>query len=298
MFGIYFGKYLQNKGIITPQQYKDIIEENKTARVKMGLLAVEAGLMSVEQAEEINQLQTVRDQRFGDIAIEKGYLTGAQVEELLKKQGDSYLLFVQALTERGILSLEQIQQEMNSYKKFERFTALDLDAIKSSDIDKIVPVFTKEPTLTPVVKDYIALTARNLVRFIDSHLRLGKVERVNEYVAKFIASQDLVGDYKIFTGFTGDGSGLKYIAEAYAKEEFATVDEDVLDAACEFLNCNNGLFATKLCQENVDLDMVPPVMYDKGTTVRSESNMFRVPFYVNDNPVDMIICIEAAWSID
>ena len=151
MFGIYFGKYLQNKGIITPAQYDEIILENKTARVKMGLLAIEAGLMTVDQADEVNQLQTVMDRRFGDIAVEKGYISNSQVEQLLKKQGDSYLLFVQSLTERDILSLEEIQKELNAYKKSERFTALDLDAIKSSDIDKIVPVFTKDPSLSPLV---------------------------------------------------------------------------------------------------------------------------------------------------
>ena len=63
------------------------------------------------------------------------------LRSLLKKQGDEYLLFVQALVEKGILSLEQIQKEINAYKKSGRFTALDIEAIKSGDIDKIVPVF-------------------------------------------------------------------------------------------------------------------------------------------------------------
>ncbi len=297
MFGIYFGRYLQDKGIITPAQYDEIINENKTARVKMGLLAVEAGLMSQEQAEEINQLQTVMDRRFGDIATEKGYLTNAQVEELLKKQGDAYLLFVQSLAERKILTLEEIQKELNAYKKSERFTALDLDAIKSSDIDKIVPVFTKEATLSPAVKDYIALTARNLVRFIDSDVRIERVERVNEYIGHCISSQELDGDYRLFTGFSGDGSGLKVVAEAYAGELFDKVDEDVLDASCEFLNCNNGLFATKLGQEEVELDMLPPMMYNKTTTIHSEGAMYKIPFYVGGKELDLVICVESKWLI-
>jgi hypothetical protein len=297
MFGIYFGKYLQNKGIITPAQYDEIILENKTARVKMGLLAIEAGLMTVDQADEVNQLQTVMDRRFGDIAVEKGYISNSQVEQLLKKQGDSYLLFVQSLTERDILSLEEIQKELNAYKKSERFTALDLDAIKSSDIDKIVPVFTKDPSLSPLVKDYIALTARNLVRFIDSHVRMEKVERVNEYTGHYISSQELEGEFKLFTGFSGDGTGIKMVAEAYAGELFDRIDEDVLDAACEFLNCNNGLYATKLSQEDIELDMLPPMMYDKTTTIHSEGSMFRIPFYVSGKSLDMIICVESKWMI-
>lgn len=298
MFGVYFGKYLEGKGIISNEQYNDIISDSKNAKVKMGLLAVEAGYMTEDQAEQVNNLQQMQDRRFGDIAVEKGYLTEEQVGSLLKKQGDEYLLFVQALVEKGILSLEQIQKEINAYKKSGRFTALDIEAIKSGDIDKIVPVFVKENCIPPIIKDYIALTARNMVRFIDRHFRLEKVEKLNEYTSTFVAAQELNGDHKIFSGFCGDGEGIKLIAEAYAKEEFETVDMDVLDAACEFLNCNNGLYASKLSYEDVDLDMLPPVMKDTVTTICSDGNMFRVPFYIKDKQVDLIICIESKWILD
>lgn len=298
MFGVYFGKYLENKGILTNEQYNTILSENKNKRVKMGLLAVEAGLMTTEQADEVNMTQQMQDRRFGDIAVEKGYLTEEQVNTLLKKQGDEYLLFVQALVENDILSLEQIQKEINAYKKAERFTALDIEAIKSSDIDKIVPIFTREDSILPVVKDYIALTARNFVRFIDNQFRIEKVELVNEYATPFMSAQELDGDYKIFTGFGGDGEGIKFIAEAYGKEEFEQVDLDVIDAACEFLNCNNGLYATKLSYEEVNLDMLPPILKDCATTIRSEGNMFKVPFYIQDKKVDLIICVESKWKLD
>ena len=174
MFGVYFGKYLEGKGILTPEQYDSILSDNKNNKVKMGLLAVESGYMSKAQADEVNMLQQMQDKRFGDIAVEKGYMTDAQVSELLKKQGDEYLLFVQALVEKNILSLEGIQKELNAYKKSGRFTALDIEAIKSGDIDKIAQVFLKNENIVPTVTDYIALTARNMVRFIAvsyTHLR-------------------------------------------------------------------------------------------------------------------------------
>lgn len=298
MFGVYFGKYLEDKGVLTNEQYNAIISDSKNAKVKLGLLAVESGFMTGEQADEVNMLQQMQDRRFGDIAVEKGYLTDEQVGTLLKKQGDEYLLFVQALVEKDILTLEEIQKEMNCYKKSERFTALDLEAIKSGDIDKIVPVFTKDSDVSPMVKDYIALVARNHVRFINNHFRIEKVEKLNEYTGAFVAAQELDGDYRLFTGFCGDGAGIKEIAEAFAKEEFETVDMDVLDAACEFLNCNNGLYATKLSHEDVELDMLPPVMKDSTTTIRTEGNMYRVPFYIKDKKVDLIVCIESKWSLD
>lgn len=298
MFGVYFGKYLECKGILTNEQYHEILSDTKNVKVKLGLLAVETGVMTTEQAEEVNRLQQVQDKRFGDIAVEKGYLRDEQVGELLRKQGDEYLLFVQALVDRGILTLEQIQKELNAYKKSQRFSALDIEAIKSGDIDKIVQIFTKDSFILPTVKDYIALTARNIVRFIDSHVRIENIEKLNEYTASFVASQELDGNYHVFTGFCGDGIGIKHIAEAYAKEEFDTMDMDALDSVCEFLNCNNGLYATKLSYEDVELDMLPPVMKDSVTTIHSEGNMYKVPFFIKDKQVDLIICIESKWTLD
>lgn len=297
MFGVFFGKYLEEKGILTNEQYNLILSDNKNSKVKLGLLAIESGFMTEDQAEEVNMLQQMQDRRFGDIAVEKGYLTDEQVGTLLKKQGDEYLLFVQALVENDILTLAEIQKELNSYKKAERFTAWEIEAIKSGDIDKIVPIFLRDCDVSPMVKDYIALVARNHVRFINSHFRIEKVEKLNEYSTPFMAAQELDGDYRLFTGFCGTGEGIKEIAQAFAKEEFDTVDMDVLDATCEFLNCNNGLFATKLSNEEVDLDMLPPIMKDSMTTVYTEGNMYKVPFYINDKRVDLIICIESKWCL-
>ena len=50
MFGVYFGKYLEDVGVLTHEQYMEIVEASRTARVKMGLLAVSEGLMTKEQA--------------------------------------------------------------------------------------------------------------------------------------------------------------------------------------------------------------------------------------------------------
>ncbi len=296
MFGVYFGKYLQDIGVLTGEQYSEIIEDSRTARVKMGLLAVSEGFMTQAQAEEVNQLQAMQDARFGDIAISKGYLNEDQVSALLKKQGDSYLLFVQALVERKLLSLEEIQKHLNHYKKSERFTSLDLDALKSSDIDKIIPIFVKDMSVPTVVKDYIALMSRNIIRFIDNKVRFDRIERINTYTTKYIASQCFTGDYELFIGICGNGT--KPVAEAYAKEGFDVIDEDCLDAVCEFINVNNGLFASKLSQEEVQIDMLPPNMYTDITTISSEGMMFMLPCYIRGERTDIVICMETKWNIN
>lgn len=297
MFGIYFGKYLQDKGILTEEQYQEMLQEMKSARLKLGLLAIVNGIMTEAQAEEVNQLQQVQDRRFGDIAVEKGYMTEAQVESLLKMQGNQYLLCVQALTEHGYLSLEGIQKELKAYKKDNWFSALDLDAIKSGDIDCIVPVFTKDVSIPPVMRDYIALMARNINRFIDTDIRLEKVELINNYKADFIASQELEGDFNFFVGLTGDETAVLEVASVFGREEFPEINLDSLDAVCEFLNCNNGLYASKLSEEDVELELLPPVMHTEKKKIQTEGPMYKMPIYISGKKLVLVICLEARWQI-
>lgn len=296
MFGVYFGKYLQDVGVITEAQYEEIIEASRTARVKMGTLAVNEGYMTSAQADEVNRIQSMQDARFGDIAVSKNYLTEDQVVSLLKKQGDSYLLFIQEVVERGLLTLEELQKHLNHYKKSERFTSLDIDAIKSSDVDKIIPIFTRDSSVPAIVKDYVALLARNLVRFVDNKVRFEKIQRVHTFSSNAIASQGFTGDYEIFVGLCGDAD--LNIATAFAKEEFSCIDEDSLDAVCEFVNVTNGLFASKLSQEEIQIDMLPPQMFLEDTTISSEGLMFDMPVYINGNRTDIIICMETKWTIE
>ncbi len=295
MFDVYFGKYLQDTGVITEEQYLDIIEANRKSRVKLGIIAVADGLLTEEQADEINRIQAQEDARFGDIAVRKGYLTDAQVGELLRKQGDSYLLLVQELLERNILSLEEIQKHINHYKKSERFTSLDIDALKSADIDSVIQVFIREMQVPAVIKDYLALMARNMVRFIDNKIRFERIEKIYTYTNKYIASQSFTGDYELFIGIGGNGN--KIIGESYAKEVFDNIDEDCLDAVCEFINVSNGIYASKLSQEEIVLDMLPPTMYTDVTTIDTDGIMFLLPCFVRGQRVDIVVCMETKWTI-
>lgn len=292
MFGVYFGKFLENKGLLTSEQLDELLTNQSSSKVKLGLLAVDYGYMTTAQADEVNRLQQMQDKRFGDIAVEKGYLTNEQVEELLEGQGDGYLLFIQALIEKDILTLGNMQTELNDFKKTEGFTARDVEAIKSGDINRIAPIFMKDDSIPDLVKEYVALTARDLVRFVDTNIRLDRIEAVSEYATPYLSAQKLEGDHSIFTGFGGDGQGILQIAENFAKEEFAQVDMDVLDAACEFLNCNNGLYATNACTKGIEIDMEPPIMKDSTSDWKADGVFYRMPLYVKDKSVDLIISLD------
>ena len=295
MFGVYFGKYLEQQGVLTEKQYMDIIEQNRNKRVKLGLIAVNLGFMTDAQAAEVNELQKATDARFGDIAIEKGYLTETQVGELLAKQGDSYMLFVQALTEGGYLTMAEIRQKLTEFKIEYGYKPSDMEALLSSDTDRILDIFIRDVSPDETDKNYLRLIIRNIVRFVDNRVRLDKAYRSDHIDTEDVAVQRIEGDVELFCSLAGEGN--KVIGEGFGQEEFESLDEDCLDACCEFLNVTNGLFARHLSSEGDETEMLPPEMYPGRTELSGAQGFIVLPMYVRGVKSDLIISTDAKANI-
>ncbi|MCR5624329.1 MAG: chemotaxis protein CheX [Lachnospiraceae bacterium] len=287
MFGVYFCNYLEEKGLLSKEQSAEVIDKCRKSKVKLGLLATELNFMTQEQANEVNKIQQKEDRRFGDIAIEKGYLSEGQLSLLLKQQGDGYLLFVQAVTEADLLDNDEIQKILGTYAIDKELSQEDVEAIKSGDIDREVQVFLNKSDLSQFYKEYVALTARFLVRFVDANVRIDVPVKVDNYTYKYKALQGFIGDKSFNTMFAGDDGALTDIAEAMLKEEMGEVDMDTLDAVCEFLNMNNGLFARDEYEKGISVDMLPPEMELESGEVNG--NVYKIPFFVHGKELDLII---------
>ena len=295
MFDQIFGNYLVKTGRITKEQLSDVIESESKVRVKLGLIAVAEKLMTTEQADEVNNLQAIRDRRFGDIAVEKGYLTEAQVGSLLKKQGNIYMIFVQNLIDKGLMTLEQVDEALKNYQDQQGFTHSDMDDLVSGDVDRTVRLFL--PSNTELCDKHCGIAIRTFLRIINSGAYVSKAYLTDTLKIDNFAMQQLAGDHNIYAGFAGIGNSLLTIANPFADEEFETVDLDALDAVGEFTNCINGLFASELGNEGVDMDMLPPVFYDK--VGRITGNQFCVfPIHVEEQEIFFILAIDSTISVN
>jgi len=294
MFGLYFGKYLVEKKRISQSQYEELIRLQQNARAKLGVIAVSEKLLTTKQAEEINNLQKVMDKRFGDIAIEKGYLLAEEVAYLLNMQGNPYLQFVQVCSDSNILTLDEIEKLLEDYKAEYGLSDSDVDALKSGDIDRIIPVFVSRSS--SLSYDCISLNIRNIVRFISNSIMLKKVYTVNSYEYDAISCQNLIGDQNLFVAFAADGDNLLQIANPFAKEDFNQMNEDAFDSVCEFINCNNGLFASELSHKDIHIDMTPPLFYTNGK-LSSEGDIYVVPLIINDKQVDLLVAVDSVVQI-
>ena len=218
MFSQFFGNYLIKNNQITTAQMDQILEYQSSHRAKLGLIAVAEGMLTEKQADELNLLQAQQDKRFGDLAVEKGYLTDQDITHLLKLQGNPYLVFIQAMDELHIMNTADAEVRLASFQKENRLSNSDIAALKTCDINNIIPIFTS------IDNDYasslVGLAFRNIVRFVDSNFRFEREVKKATTSAKYIAYQETTGDYNGFLGFTSDDDSLLLFAEGYAKESF------------------------------------------------------------------------------
>lgn len=280
-----FGNYLVNTGKITQEQLEQVIAAQKKVRVKLGLIAVSEKLMTAEQADKVNNLQAIMDKRFGDIAVEKGYLTNEQVTRLLGLQGNAYLTFIQALEDCKIMTPEEADAALTDYQKENAFTATDMDALKSGDTDRIVPLFIPAEC-TGLHAELVKGAVRALIRLIDSDTYVLKGYMADTFEADRMALQNMTGDHVSTLSFSADADDLKVIADVYGQEDFAQVDLDALDAVGEFINCINGMFTTNL-SGTCNMDMLPPSFKDARTAAKA-GKICVLPVCVNGKTVHML----------
>ncbi|MBO4776303.1 MAG: chemotaxis protein CheX [Lachnospiraceae bacterium] len=279
-----FGAYLVKEGKLTEAQLETVFETMRKVRVKLGLIAVSEKLMTTQQSDEVNRLQAIVDKRFGDIAVEKGYLTEEQVSRLLGLQGNQYLSFVQSIVDNDFMQMDDIESALAAYQNENGFTLTDIESLKSGDSDRIIPLFLPN-NITEYQTEHILVCIRTLIRLIDSEIYVGKGFVTDFYEAPYFALQSLDGDNKASMAFSGEGNNILKIADAFAGESFDKVDEDSLDSVAEFINCVNGLFATKV-NSSFMIDMLPPE-YSTSKAMFS-GKILVLPVYVQGLKVDLI----------
>lgn len=295
MFDRMFANYLAECGKLSEKDLGVIFSTQAQKRVRLGVIAVSEKLMSIEQVEEVNQLQAILDKRFGDIAVEKGYLTDEQVSRLLVLQGNAYLAFVQSVVDGGFMTMQEIDDSLAAFQKTNSFTASNMDALKSCDSDRIIPMFVYDQP--DIIQELAGIMTRTIARLIDYHVYIKRPEILTEYAYKSLCMQKLGGDKCVITVLAGDINGsMKEAAIGFAGSENVTCPEDVLDALCELINCVNGLLASDASNRNIDIDMEAPVSVNEAGTFKA-SSILCLPIVVYGQQIDLIITQDENYTV-
>lgn len=244
MFSQYFGQYLLKEKYLTAVQLKTAVEYQQSVRLKLGVLAINAGYMNADQASKVHSMQAKLDRRFGEIAVDMEYLKEEQVDELLSSQRFGHLLLAQALIDKNYMSLEKFEEAIYSYKK--KYN------ISEAQFDKF--------------------------RFIDSEVYTNKITKVNEFKTECAVSQRIKNSINLLTYINAKEDVFALIASRYAQEELLVVDEMAKDSVGEFLNLNNGLYLVGMSNIGIELDMEPQTEFFGKTIYSTYVIPIQLPF--------------------
>lgn len=289
MFANLFGRYLVDNNIISDEDFIGIRMELGKTRVKLGLIAVSEKLITEAQADKVNFRQQVVDKKFGDIAVEMGLLSQLQVERLLSLQGNPYMQFCQCVVDKELMTLPEIEDALSGFQKENGFTLTDMEAIKSGDVDRIMPLYIPPLPEGPLL-NLLAVTFRCINRLASEDISISHGYTTSNYQSGAIAMQEVYGDYNVSMAFTGDDKGILAIAEAFAKEFFDGVDINALDSVGEFINISNGLFATAMSREGMELNLKPPIL-SKAPMELKGSTILVIPVDINQQKLDWVIVL-------
>ena len=290
MFSAFFGNYLLNKGVVTRDELKEVLADLSKTRLKLGVLAMDAGYMTSAQVNEINHLQATLDQRFGELALQKGFLTDEQLIELLSLQKSEHLLLAQGLIDRGILTTESFETEIMLYKLENGLDDDQFEAIKNGDVHVITTAFMafEKSIASGFYIDFVSLFVKSLIRFVDTFVQIDRVEKIDRILYTHLFSQHLLGEEKIFTAFSGEESALLAIASKTAGEVMTEIDDYAIDACGEFLNQANGLFVVNLSDQDIEYDLTIQA-YTKEASINPHRTLYRIPIHLSSGMIYLMI---------
>jgi hypothetical protein len=293
MFNQYFGNYLLEKKILKPEELRLALEEQKSVKVKLGVLAIDSGYMNATQVNLIHKLQAAKDRKFGELAVEEGYLTENQLNELLHTQKKSNVLLGQVLIEKGFFTFEKYEEVLLQYRQDSRLTADEIQALKNNDVKKITEIFLKNVSgeHNRMAHEYFELFIRNIVRFIDDEIRVEEADETDSYQFNYLITQRIEGEYGFFSGFAAPETVLTKFASIYAEEELDAMNEMAKDSLGEFLNCQNGLFLSHLSHKGIELDLLPAEVKKDGVLKPAEK-LYVIPCHLSFGKIDFFFADE------
>ena len=140
------------------------------------------------------------------------------------------------------------------------FTQQQLKVLKDGSLEEFVDAFVH--LNSDMYSMQLKCILKAMKKMLGEGLSFEQIVPVNEYKGDFLACQIMDGDEDVFLGIGGQVAGLLKVASVYGQEEFQELDADAYDALCELINCVNGLFATELSSQDIEVILRPPVFYN------------------------------------
>ncbi|MDR3230032.1 MAG: response regulator [Synergistaceae bacterium] len=297
MFDLFFGRYLLEKKYVTLPQLRSMLERLKSVRVRVGVLAIHAGLMSGEQVERIVKMQRNLDVPFGTLAVQEGLLEESRLNHLLKEQNESCLSLGQLMVDDGLATYEQLEKLFREYSRDSGLLPSEIEALNRNNVNDVLESFfrTADDDLD-MYRMYVQLFLKNVIRFISRDVRFDRMRTrqallcQNLVFQKFEPASAGAGKKEVICGVAGSTSDLLEFARLFTSVSSLGLDELARDAVCEFLNLQNGLYLSQLSERGVEM-RPRPSEYRRDVTVKGTS-VLQVPFSLPFGEYDIVIATD------
>ena len=280
-----------NHNIVSREQLAKALDEKKNTRLRLGVLAINEGLMTSEQVELINVTQQTVDMRFGDLCVHMGFLKDEDVDMLLHKQPTDYLLLGQTLVNMGALTNADFEKAINDYKATLRLDDEDLSAERNEALSSMVMEFYHFSTAknARLYTNYVTLLFKSLIRFVGDDFTPLDAGICRTAEGSCVVSQMINGAY---TGTTVISAGIdeyRSFAKRFAKEAYIESDEFDDASVEEFLNVINGLYAVNESNESGTEIGLEPLSVFRSEIVPIGTEAFSIPVQFTFGEIEFII---------
>lgn len=290
----FFGNFLLNKGVITPEQLIEALKVQANTHKKLGTLAIHSGFMSASEVEDVYITQTHFDKLFGELAVNLGYLTEGQVDNLLTTQLPDYMLLGQILIDQGILTHVELENLITEYKSVYEIYDLELIEEQQEMVNKLLSDFYLPEDIphSEHILSYFTLLFNNLVRFIGEDFTTLGIMNLTEVPTNFCISQEVEGSFSFFSALDMEQETAVAFAGRYVNEEFDTFDEYVRASIEDFLNLHNGLYTVNMSNDySMELQLQPPIAYE-NTLIETGFSFYLLPIMYSFGTINFLFSIK------
>jgi len=254
----FFGQYLLEKNIITPQQLVEAVSLQESSNLKFGDYAVSKGYLTKEQATRINLEQQKTDAMFGELAMRMGLLKKEQVDEILLRQKNDHVYIGAVLVKKGYISPGDLVKHLNDFKE---------DQAGYSAGDVFIPEGVNNPE---AVRDIVLLTKKMLSRISKITAKVGKgtvsAEEPERNFAVIAISLNGAPSYDYILSCSLEASEV-IASSILGANVINEPGEIIADAVKEFTNIVCGNIISRLAQRGKKVEISPPLeaQYSRGS---------------------------------
>ena len=283
----FFGQFLVEIGIVTPDALVDAINLQDRNNLKFGEMAAAMGLVTPTDIQRAHSAQMSSDMKLGNVLVEMGILTPAQMDDVVARQKNSHLYLGEALVQNGALTSEALQKHLDAFNAAQ---ALYI----TNGIE--LPIASANNHVWEMTAD---LTRKMITRVLDLPFRPGTCTVITNIAPNFmLAAMDMSGDVEARYLISASERLQKSVAKAILGEE--SVDDEpaevLEDAVMEFVNVVCGNVAAKASQMGVIINITPPVAIHSptdGLPVPDGHTALNFPIHiVGGDTMEMVLLIK------